>query len=78
MKRIVSMVGLGLLFASAVAAQTKIAGKMQCPKPEVVGTVEAGDEPGHRLTLEKNTCTWVCACQRHLGVHGGNWKADGD
>jgi hypothetical protein len=56
--RIVSMVGLSLLFASAVAAQTKVAGKMQCPKPEVVGTVEAGDQAGHRLTLEKNTCPW--------------------
>jgi hypothetical protein len=55
---IVSMVGLALLVAPAVAAQTKIAGKMQCPKPEVVGTVEAGDEAGHRLTLEENTCAW--------------------
>ncbi|SPF48976.1 exported hypothetical protein [Candidatus Sulfotelmatobacter kueseliae] len=56
--RIVSMVGLGLLLASAVAAQTKVAGKMQCPKPGVVGTAEAGDQAGHRLTLEKNTCPW--------------------
>jgi len=56
--RIASMVGLALLFASAVAAQTKVAGKMQCPKPEVVGTAEAGDQAGHRLTLEKNTCPW--------------------
>ncbi len=55
---IVSTVGLALLFASAVAAQTKVAGKMQCPKPEVVGTAEAGDQVGHRLTLEKNTCPW--------------------
>ncbi len=54
----VSMVGMALLVASVVAAQTKVAGKMQCPKPEIVGTVEAGDEAGHRLTLEKNTCTW--------------------
>jgi hypothetical protein len=55
---IVSTVGLALLFASAVAAQTKVAGKMQCPKPEVVGTAEAGDQAGHRLTLERNTCPW--------------------
>ncbi len=55
---LVSMVGMALLVVSALAAQTKIAGKMQCPKPEVVGTVEAGDEAGHRLTLEKNTCPW--------------------
>ena len=56
--RTMSMVGLALLLASAVAAQTKVAGKMQCPKPEVVGTAEAGDQTGHRLTLEKNSCTW--------------------
>ena len=56
--RIVSMVGLALLFASAVAAQTKVTGKMQCPKPDAVGTAEAGDQAGHTLTLEKNTCTW--------------------
>ena len=56
--RTMSMVSLALLLASAVAAQTKVAGKMQCPKPEVVGTAEAGDQTGHRLTLEKNSCTW--------------------
>ena len=56
--RTMSMVGLALLLASAVVAQTKVAGKMQCPKPEVVGTAEAGDQTGHRLTLEKNSCTW--------------------
>jgi hypothetical protein len=41
--RIASMVSLAMLFAPSVAAQTKVAGKMQCPKPEVVGTAEAGD-----------------------------------
>jgi hypothetical protein len=56
--RIVSMVGLALLLASAVAAQTKVTGTQQCPKPEVVGTTEAGDKAGHTLTLEKNTCMW--------------------
>jgi hypothetical protein len=56
--RIASMFGLALLVTSAVTAQTKIAGKMQCPKPEVVGTVEAGDQAGHRLTLERNNCPW--------------------
>ncbi len=56
--RIVSRMAVALLFASALAAQTKVAGKQQCPKPEVVGTELAGDQAGHRLTLEKNTCTW--------------------
>jgi hypothetical protein len=55
---IVSTVGLALSFASAVVAQSKVAGEMKCPKPEVVGTAEAGDQAGHRLTLEKNTCRW--------------------
>jgi hypothetical protein len=41
-----------------VGAQTKVTGKQQCPKPEVIGTAEAGDKAGHTLTLERNTCTW--------------------
>lgn len=56
--RRVSMVGWALLLTSVVGAQTKLTGKEQCPKPEVVGTAEAGDKAGHTLTLEKNTCTW--------------------
>ncbi len=56
--RMVSMMGLALLFASPAGAQTKIAGKQQCPKPEVVGTADAGDKAGHTLSLVKYTCTW--------------------
>src|SRR5208282_2558386 len=57
--RIVSMIGLALLFASAAGAQTKVTGKQQCPKGEVVGTADAGDKPGHSLQLIKSrTCTW--------------------
>jgi len=58
--RIVSVVGLALLFASVVGAQTKISGQHNCPKPpEVVGTSEAGDKAGHTLSVVKNTCTWT-------------------
>jgi|SRR5208282_1801506 len=58
--RIVSMIGLALLFASAVGAQTKVTGKQQCPKGEVVGTADAGDKAGHTMQLVKSgTCTWA-------------------
>ena len=53
-------VGLALLFASAVGAQTKIFGQEKCPKPpEVVGSSEAGDRAGHTLSVVKSTCTWT-------------------
>jgi len=57
--RIASMVGLALMFASAAGAQKKVSGKQQCPKPEVVGTADAGDKAGHTLTLVRSTCTWA-------------------
>jgi hypothetical protein len=56
---IVSMMGLVLLFASAAGAQTKISGQHKCPKPEVVGSSEAGDRAGHTLSVVKNTCKWT-------------------
>jgi hypothetical protein len=56
--RMVSITGLALLFASAVGAQSKVAGKQQCPKAVVVGTSDAGDRAGHTLSLAKGTCTW--------------------
>jgi len=56
--RIVSIMGLAFLCASAVGAQTKVTGKQQCSKPEVVGTADAGDRPGHSLSLAKGACTW--------------------
>jgi len=56
--RIMMVAGLVILLASAVGAQTKISGKADCAKPEVVGTAEAGDRAGHTLTLQKATCTW--------------------
>ena len=57
--RAVSVVVLGLLIASNIAAQTKVAGKQYCPKPQSLATTEAGDEAGHRMTLEKSACTWL-------------------
>ena len=57
--RIVRLVFLELLLASAVSAQIQVAGKQHCPKPQALATTEAGDEAGHTMTLEKNTCTWL-------------------
>lgn len=60
--RMVSMMGVALLFALLIAsgagAQTKVTGKQQCPKAEVVGTSDAGDKTGHTMSLAKGTCTW--------------------
>jgi hypothetical protein len=60
--RMVSMMGLALLFALSFAlgagAQRKVTGKQQCPKAEVIGTADAGDKAGHTLSLAKGTCTW--------------------
>jgi hypothetical protein len=57
--RTVSVVVLVFFFAVTLAGQTKIAGKQHCPKPQALATAEAGDEPGHTMTLEKSTCTWL-------------------
>lgn len=57
--RTVSVVVLVMLFASVVAGQTKIAGKMHCPKPQALAAAEPGDEAEHTMRLEKSTCTWL-------------------
>jgi len=66
--RTVSIMGLALLFASAVGAQTKVTGKQQCPKGELVGTADAGDKPGHTMQLVKSgTCTWATPMEMEGG-----------
>jgi hypothetical protein len=57
--RVASITGLALLLASAVGAQTKVSGQHTCPKPEVVGTTEVGDKPGHTMSIIKNSCPWT-------------------
>jgi hypothetical protein len=44
--------------ASSASAQTKMSGKLTCPKPEVNSSAEIGDMPGHMLVLQKSSCTW--------------------
>jgi len=54
-----SVTVLPLFLALLVSAQTKIAGKQYCPKPQPLAIAEPGDEAGHTMKLEKSTCTWV-------------------
>jgi hypothetical protein len=56
--RILSLTALALLLSSAAAAQTKISGAQQCQKPDIVGTTDAGDKPGHTMQLVKASCAW--------------------
>jgi hypothetical protein len=66
--RIVSMIALSFLLASSIAAQTKVTGKQQCPKGEVVGTADAGDKAGHTMQLIKSgTCTWATPMEMEGG-----------
>lgn len=59
----VTMLLLPLVFVSALTAQTKITGKQHCQTPRVIAREDAGDEAGHTLTLEKNSCTWLTPLQ---------------
>jgi hypothetical protein len=43
--------------ASALSAQTKIAGTATC-KSDPTQPVEVGDSPGHMLAVQKANCTW--------------------
>ncbi len=66
--RFVCMMGSAFLFASAVGAQTKVSGQHKCDKaPEVVGTADAGDKPGHSLAVVKNTCKWTTPMEMEGG-----------
>jgi nitrous oxidase accessory protein NosD len=47
-----------LLVAIPASAQTKIAGKAHCAKPDPDQSVEVGDKTGHMLYLHKAECTW--------------------
>ena|ERR1700722_13841380 len=56
--RIMTVAGLAFMLASAVGAQTKFSGTVQCPKPDPNYTVDAGDHPGHSFNLSKGSCKW--------------------
>lgn len=58
---VIGITGLGLMFmlAPVAGAQTKVSGAHKCAKPEVVGTTEVADKPGHTMTLLKDACEWT-------------------
>jgi uncharacterized protein GlcG (DUF336 family) len=47
-----------VIAALPAAAQTRITGKQTCPKPDPSYSVDAGDQAGHTMMLQKATCTW--------------------
>ena len=49
---------LALVLSGTAQAQTKLAGKMQCPKPDPNYTAPVGDQAHHALALAAQTCTW--------------------
>jgi hypothetical protein len=53
------LVTIGLCLAAAAVAQTKISGTGKCGQPEKQEAIEAGDRPGHMLTIAKAACTWT-------------------
>ncbi|HEY4840282.1 MAG TPA: hypothetical protein VIH72_16825 [Candidatus Acidoferrales bacterium] len=57
--RIMTVAGLVCMLASAVGAQTKFTGTVNCAKPDPNYTVDAGDHPGHSFTLVKESCKWT-------------------
>ncbi len=45
--------------ASAAAAQTKISGTEQCPKPESQQMIPVGDRADHTLVVTQSKCSWT-------------------
>jgi len=53
--------GLAVLlasFAASALAQTHMSGTGKCDKPNSPQPIEAGDQAGHVLMIEKSSCTW--------------------
>jgi hypothetical protein len=70
--RKLSCLALVALFAALTAnAQTKIAGKASCSKPETSYTIDVGDRPGHALMLQKAECKWTVPLEIE-GMHSQN------
>jgi hypothetical protein len=52
-----------LALATAVWAQTKITGTMQCGKADPAYAIPVGDRPDHAFTISKVKCTWTKAAE---------------
>ena len=48
-----------LALAAVAGAQTKIAGAMQCSKPDPLHSINVGDRPGHAFSISQSKCTWT-------------------
>jgi len=51
--------GLTLVGAQVLAAQTKLSGAGTCAKPDVTHTIAIGDRPNHSFTISQTTCRWT-------------------
>jgi hypothetical protein len=45
-------------FAGSALAQHQVSGTGKCGKPDTSQSIEVGDEAGHMLIIEKDSCTW--------------------
>ena len=48
-----------LALGGAGFGQTKVAGTVQCGKPDEQHTLDVGDRPNHSLMIAKSKCTWT-------------------
>ena len=51
--------GLTLLGAQPLGAQTKLSGAGTCAKPDVVHAIAIGDRPNHSFTISQTKCRWT-------------------
>jgi len=51
--------GLTLLGAQTLGAQTKLSGAGTCAKPDVAHTIAIGDRPNHSFTISQTRCRWT-------------------
>jgi hypothetical protein len=57
--KIIAAMVVVLSATTAVLAQTKISGTLQCGKPDEQHMLEVGDRPNHSLMIDKGKCTWA-------------------
>jgi hypothetical protein len=58
LKIVLAFAGL-LLAAASAGAQNKVAGTIQCGKPDQENAIPVGDRPGHAFVVMKVKCTWT-------------------
>ncbi|GMR22382.1 MAG: hypothetical protein BMS9Abin37_0729 [Acidobacteriota bacterium] len=48
-----------LSMAAVTGAQTKVAGTLQCGKPDPQHMIDIGDQLGHAFSINQFKCTWT-------------------